>query len=619
MLALRNKFIMPPIKTAYGNSNGEITPKHLQFYARRAKFIGAIIPEPFYIDKGLRELPVQIGIHSDEMIDGLKRLSQTIHQGGAKAIAHLNHPGRMANPVIQGNYFLSATDEPCENGGAKPQIMSKNEISIAINLWKDAAVRAEKAGFDALELQFGYGYLVAQFLSPKVNKRTDEYGGNFENRARLALEVFDAIKNAVKIPIIVRLSASEMIPEGIQTEEMIELAKTLKNKGVEAIHVTLGSVCSTAAWYYQHMFVQKKKSWELGALIQQRANVPVIFMGQINTPEDISELEQNFKAEYIALGRAMVADPDFVGKYTKQIDDIIRPCLACSDGCLGGVKTGRSLHCLVNPEVGEEEYNYSKTQKPQKMAVVGGGLAGMEAALQLSLIGHKVTLFEKNALGGQFNLAYLPNKKTSLKKLVDFYTAQMEKQQIKVIYEEANIENLSPFDGIILASGSKPFNPQIEGLKHFVWAEVLDEKNLPNNKNILIIGGGLIGTEVAHHLLLAGNKVSIVEMMGQIARGIEMIEGKFILQHLKEANVPVYLNSQVTKVENNKVFLEGDNEMVLDNIDLIVLAAGMKPYNELEIKLTEKNMKYMLAGDAFQVAKAEDAIRSGRLAAIVMA
>jgi 2,4-dienoyl-CoA reductase-like NADH-dependent reductase (Old Yellow Enzyme family) len=610
---------MPPIKTAYGNTNGEITPKHIQFYVRRAKYIGAIIPEPFYIDKGLRELPVQIGIHSDEMIDGLKLLAHAIHQGGAKAIAHLNHPGRMANPVIKGNYFLSATDQACENGGAKPQIMTKDEIAKAIELWKDAAVRAEKAGFDALELQFGYGYLVAQFLSPKVNIRTDEYGGSFENRSRLALDVFDTIKKSVNIPLIVRLSASEMLSDGIQAEEMIELAKILKNKGVEAIHVTLGSVCSTAAWYYQHMFVPKKKSWELAAKIKKNADVPVIFMGQINTADDIHELETEFNADYIALGRAMVADPDFVGKYTGQIKDIIRPCLACSDGCLGGVKTGRTLHCLVNPEVGEDEYAYSVTQQAQKIAVVGAGLAGMEAALQLNMIGHEVTIFEKEQLGGQFNLAYLPNKKNSLKKLVDFYISQIEKRKIKLINKEAEIMDLSSFDGVILASGSKPIHPQIEGLNHYVWAEVLEERNLPHNKNILIIGGGLIGTEVAHHLLLAQNKVSIVEMIGQIARGIEMIEGKFILQHIKEANVPVYLNTQVVKVEQDKVFLEGDNEMILENIDLIVLAAGMKPFNPLEEELKKQQIKYMLAGDAFQVAKAEDAIRSGRLAAIVMA
>lgn len=613
MLELRNKFIMPPIKTAYGTKEGIITEKHLQFYSRRAKFIGAIIPEPFYIDKGLRELPVQIGIHNDEMIVGLKKLADIIHEGGAKAIAHLNHPGRMANPMIPNNYFLSSTTEACENGGAQPQLMTKNQINDAIKLWTEAAIRAEKAGYDAIEIQFGYGYLIAQFLSSKVNKRTDEYGGSFENRSRLALEVFNSIKAATKIPIIVRLSASEMIPDGIQIDEMIILAKKLEKQDVEALHITAGSVCSSAPWYYQHMFIPKAKTWELAAKIKENIEKPVIFMGQINTAEDIENLESNYNADYIALGRAMIADPDFVGKYTEQIDDVIRPCLACSDGCLGGVKGGRTLHCLVNPDVGEPEYKFDYAYKPEKYAVVGGGLAGLEAALQLSKIGHQVTIFEKNEIGGQFNLAYLPDKKQSLKKIIDYYIKQIEKREIKIEKKEAMLDDLKYYKAVVIASGSVPTMPKIDGLNNFVWAEVLEKEKLPKNKNILVIGGGLIGIEVAHHLLIAGNKISIVEMQGEIARGIEMIEGKFILKHLKEAKIPIYLNTKVIKVDKDKIYLEGEHNNVIQEVDLIVVSVGMKSFYPLAEELEKTKIPYVLAGDAQKVAKAEEAIRSGRL------
>lgn len=194
--------------------SGTVTERHLAFYKRRACYLGAVIPEPLYIDKGLRELLTQMGIDSDDKIDGLKKLLDTIHQSGTKAIAHLNHPGRMANPNIPGNYFLSSTDRPCENGEERPRRMDREEMNKVISLFVEGAVRAKKAGFDLIELQFGHGYLLAQFISPYVNDRSDEFGGSFENRIKFPLQVLEAVLNVVDLPIIVRISGDEMIPEG---------------------------------------------------------------------------------------------------------------------------------------------------------------------------------------------------------------------------------------------------------------------------------------------------------------------------------------------------------------------------------------------------------------------
>lgn len=411
MLQLKNNFIMSPIKTGYSDGTGIITKKHIQFYKDRSKYLGAITLEPLYMDAGLRELPTQIGIDNDDKITGLKELTDTIHQFDTKVIAHLNHPGRMANPKIPGNYFWSASPQQCEAGGAVPKQMSTKEIQDVVKLFANAAKRTEKAGFDSIELQFGHGYLMAQFLSKKVNSRTDEYGGSFKNRIRLSLEVLEAVKNTTKLPIIVRLSADEMIPDGIKLEEMILFSKILKEKSVAAIHVSAGSLCNTPPWFFQHMFVSKGKTWEFAKRIKEEVGIPTVFVGQINTKEDINLLNNNYKADYIAIGRALVSDADFVGKITDQLDSIIRPCMSCSEGCLGGVKSGKGLECLINPKVGKEIDVFNKTTQPKKVAVVGGGLAGMEATISLRKKGHKVTLFEKNKLGGQFNLAYLPPKK----------------------------------------------------------------------------------------------------------------------------------------------------------------------------------------------------------------
>ena len=608
-MELRNNFIFAPVKTGYSDQTGIVTERHLKFYDARSKHVGAVIPEPFYIDKGLRELPVQMGIADDIHNEGLKKLTDTIHRNGAKVIAHLNHPGRMANPKIPGNYFISSTSKPCENGGAAPVAMDEEAMQQVENLFVNAAKRAEAAGFDYIEMQFGHGYLFAQFLSPAVNDRTDEYGGSLENRAKFPLRVLDAVKNAVNLPVIARISGDEMIPNGLKLDEVIKFVKMLKQHGVEAVHVSAGTVCSTPPWYFQHMFVPKGKTWQFAAKIKENIDIPVIFVGQINEFKDIDKLTTEFNADYIAVGRPLVADPDFVGKYLGEIKRPVRPCLACSEGCLGGVKSGKGLGCLVNPLVGKEDFKLNPAQTSKHIAVVGGGLAGMQAAITLKERGYQVTLFEKDKLGGQFNLAYLPPHKDSLKKLVDYMTEMIDYEQIPVIKKEPSAEELKAFDEIFIATGSKPAVPPIEGLDKYYWAEVLEDRNLPESKRVVVIGGGLIGTEVAAKLLQKGNKIFIVEMLDEVARGMEMIEKKLTMKALKENDVNIFVNTVVKKVDGDKVLLESKTmKQTLENIDLIVLATGMKSNNPFADK--DLGDKVHLIGDAAKVGKAQDAISS---------
>jgi len=612
MLELRNPFLMPPIKLGYSFGDGKVTHKHIEFYTERSGYLGAIIPEPFYLDAGLREIPTQMGIDADDKLEGLQRLTDHIHQTGAKVIAHLNHPGRMANPKIPGNYHISSSDQPCENGGAVPRRMEKEDFKKVTQLFVDAAVRAQKAGFDILELQFGHGYLMAQFLSPRVNDRTDEYGGSLENRMRFPLEVLDAVKAAVTLPVIVRISGDDMIPDGIHLPEMIGFSKKLKEHGAEAIHVSAGTVCSTPPWFFQHMFVPKGKTWEFAQKIQEAVGIPAIFVGQINTVEDIDRLKNEFGAQYIAIGRGLVADPLMVGKYLGEVDGEIRPCLACSEGCLGGVRAGKGLHCVVNPLAGETFEELRPAAEKKKIAIVGGGLAGMEAALTLNERGHEVVLYEKEELGGQFNLAWLPPKKGSLRKIVDFYKSQLQEEKIEVRKEEADEEKLlgGGYDAVILATGSKPAIPPINGLKKYFWTEFLFDENMPENKTVVIIGGGLIGIEVASKLVEKNNRVIIVEMLEEVARGMEMIEKVMTLKKLREKGVEIFTETRVTTVEDDKVTLEGKENRTLEGIDHIVLATGMKSFNPLYDKIQDKIRTYVI-GDAKAVGKADDAIRDG--------
>jgi 2,4-dienoyl-CoA reductase (NADPH2) len=614
-IELRNNFIMSPVKTGYGDSEGNISERHLAFWERRSRHVAAVIFEPFFIDRRVRELPTQIGIHTDDKIDGHKRLVDVVHRNGAKAIAHINHPGRMANPKLPGNIYVSASDIPCPNGGPKPKALSIEEIKIVQQQYVDAALRAEKAGYDLIEIQFGLGYLVAQFISANSNKRDDEYGGSFENRLRFGLEIVRGIKSAVALPIIVRMSGDEKYDGGLTDKDATQIAKALEQEKVAAIHVTSGDVCMSPAWYYQHHFIPKGSTWELSAQIKKSVSIPIIAVGQVNEPEDIDRILSRKFADYVAIGRALIADPDFVGKYLGLVKGRIRPCSSCLTGCLGRVKAGKGLQCEINPLVGREAEEITPSKEKKNYAVVGGGLAGMQAALALKQRGHDVTLFEKGKLGGQFNFAPLPSGKGSLQKQIDYFVGELSDARVKLQMREARPEDLiGKYDGVVIATGSEPAVPPIDGLKEYRWAEILYDFNLPRNKNVVIIGGGLIGVEIANTLSDYGNRVTIIEMLSDIARDMEMVTRVLNLNKLRKSNVTVFTNSRVTKIDGRTIYFVKVNateeQVKIEGVDVYVLATGMRPRNNLAAEL-EGKVPYFLVGDADKVGDAVTAVQSG--------
>lgn len=608
---IKNRAIMAPIKTGYGVPTGEVTDRHLRFFERRSRHVGAVTPEPFCLHPTLRELPVQIGIHSDDMLPGLKSLADVIHGNGALAIAHLNHPGRMANPAIPGNRFLSSSGRMCPTGVKEPEAVDQSLIEESQGLFEKAAVRAEKAGYDFVELQFGHGYLIAQFLSEAVNDRTDQYGGNRENRLRYGLEVLERVKKATTLPIIVRLSADEMTPNGLGLEDAMRLAVVLEKRGANALHISSGSACETPPWYFQHMAVSKGKTWDFASRIREKVRIPVIAVGQINEREDPETILQNGMADAVAIGRALIADPDFVGKVLGEISDPIRPCASCLEGCLGGVKSGQGLMCLVNPAVGKVEEPAPTVEKPREIAVVGGGPAGMEAALVLNERGHDVTLYEKDRLGGLFNLAYLTPRKGNLKRINDYFIREVQ-EKIPVIRREVNAEDLiGAFDAVIVATGSHPELPDIPGLKKWNWAEILQEDNMPAGKKGLIAGGGFIGAETAEVLARNGNDITILKRSKEIAPAMEPIARKLLLRALEELKIPIITGADITRVEDGTVyFTQGNGENSIEGVDFIVYTKGMVPEGSLKEQLSGKIPVYAI-GDCRAIGRVMDAIHDG--------
>jgi len=319
-----------------------------------------------------------------------------------------------------------------------------------------------------------------------------------------------------------------------------------------------------------------------------------------------------FPADYIAVGRALIADPDFIGKYQGEVKGVIMPCLACAEGCLGGVKSGQGLACLVNPQVGKETQTFEKAKEPRKYAVVGGGLAGMEAAIILKERGHDVDLYEKNELGGQFNLAPLTPNKKSMGKLVPYFIKRLKEKNINIISKETGESDLrEEYDGVILATGSKPAELSIPGLGVFYWADILLEENLPENKNVLIIGGGLIGVDIATGLIPRNNKITIVKRTTNFGEDMEIIAKNLSLKMMKEKGTVFSDHTYIKKIEGKTVYAERNGEDIqFNDIDIVVVSTGMKSYNPLEKELKGKIPVYVI-GDAQRIGNAQDAIRDG--------
>ncbi|MFW5903246.1 MAG: FAD-dependent oxidoreductase [Halolamina sp.] len=614
---LRNEFVMAPVKTGYGDADGHVTDRHLQFYRRRADHVGAITPEPLALDASLRELPTQLRVDADDKTDGLSRLAGAIHEGGAKAIAHLNHPGRMANPNIDGNVHLSASETPCDRTGVTPERMDRDDIDEAIDLFADGARRATEAGFDLIELQFGHGYLVSQFLSPAVNERDDEYGGSLENRARFGFEVLEAVQGATDLPVVVRLTADDEVEGGIDFEDARTVAGWLEDRGADALHVTVGTLCRRPPQFFQHMFAEKGEPWEYAAELRADVDVPVMAVGRINDHEDVQRIQDESMADLIAVGRPLVADPDFVGKYLGAIEGPVRPCMACSDGCLGGVKSGDGLGCVINPDVGEgDELQIDPADDPGHYAVVGGGPAGLSAAQALAERDHEVTLYERNELGGAFRYAPLPPGKDPLQKGIDYFVSLLrDAENVEVRQEEATADDLEGYDGAIVATGSEPVVPPIDGLDavEYSGAELLEPEKRPSGDRVMVIGGGYVGLEAADALAEAGNEVIVVELLPDLGGDMLSLEKGPILSRLEARDtVELHRETDLEGIDGDRAWATKNGEdLAWAGIDHYLLATGVRSYDPFADVADDLEVPLHPVGDAVDPGKAEHAIASG--------
>ena len=601
-LELKNRLFSAPIKTGYGQ---RVTDRHIVYYDSISKGgVAMAYVEPISVSLSGREHPKQLRLDSDEFIPSVKRIIDTIHSNNTLACVHLNHAGRAANPRVTSGVVFSSSEISCPSTGATAREMTKDEILKTIEDFKNTAIRVKKAGADVIEIQMGHGYLVSQFYSKYINRRRDEYS----DPLKFANDVMDAVK-ASELPVIIRVSGDEMVERGLHTEELKDLLQLVENKGAIAIHVGMGNACASPAFYYHHMFVSKTFQEESLRKIRKLTSLPIIAAGRFGDPERLERALNEKLADFFALGRSLVADPEFPNKMREGKTDEIVYCGGCVQGCLAKVKSGEGLGCIVNPEVGWTG-KFEKPKKHKRVAIVGGGPSGLEAAIVLKKRGYEVELFEESEkLGGTANLAYIAVGKETMKKPIDSLVKKALRYRVKVSYNSKFSDlNSKDFDLIISAVGSSPIKLSVPGLENVFQLTgheyFSDPQKLKDAKKILIVGGGMIGIEAADHLVDSGKVVTVVEMLSDIARDMEPITRTLTLSRLNKSGVKVFTNTKLEKFDGNHAicFVEGKEEDI-GEFDAVVFSVGVKP--------NPSPVGSIKIGDAHTPGQIYDAVHSG--------
>jgi len=623
-IELKNRLVMLSMDTGYGD-DGYASKRDREYLVARVRGgAGLIITGMLMPGSTGAPLPGRISIHADRFIPGLKEDADAVHAAGAKIA-----------PQIGLQYYWARADgekieevapsEVATRKNSRPRALTVDEIHQIVDEYAEGVRRARDAGFDAVELHCGIGYLISRFLSSATNKRTDEYGGSFENRMRFLLEIIASAKKKAgsDFPIICRFSADEFMEGGNKLDDGKKIAVMMEGAGVSCINVAAGwHECRTPLIY---MSVPRGNFVYLAEEIKKVVKIPVIAGYRINNPILADSIIAQGKADLVGMGRALLADPELPNKAMQERFDDIRPCIACNY-CLDRVMLGASVACAVNPRMGREyEDRPERAKKSKKVFIIGGGPAGMEAAIDAAQMGHDVTLFDKgNRLGGNLIPAAAPSYKWEINNLISYFEKQLEKTGVKVHLDAEADENTIAKghpDAVIVAAGAQPIVPQewSRDVPNIVTAvQVLTGVKKAAGEKVVVVGGGLVGCEVAEYLAERGKKVTIIEMMDRMGDDIGITIRWIIMQRLHNAGVKWVTGAKVEQITESRVRANKKCTTIFFDADTVVLAMGMKPRAELAGKLKNKfggNIDIKSIGDCVEAGKIAQATEGGFLAA----
>ena len=606
-----NRFVVPPMGNNFANTDGSMSDRSAAYYEARAKGgFGLITIESTVVYKEAKGGPRKPCLFSDEVIPSFKAVADRCHAYGAKVSIQLQHAGPEGNSKLTG-YPLKAASAIAPSAGREiPEAMPTEEVYKLIECYGDAARRAQLAGIDMVEVHCAHGYLVSTFISARTNKRTDEFGGCFENRMRLPRLIIENIrkKTGGNMPILCRINARDEGDGGVDVHDAAAIAAYLEQVcGVDAIHVTR-SIHIHDEFMWAPNITHGGFNAELGAEIKRAVSVPVILVGRFTEPQYAELLVKQGRADLIAFGRQSIADPELPNKARNGQLEKLTPCIACLLGCVPNMLQGRPITCAMNPCAGREaELKPAEVRK--NVVVIGGGPGGMYAARICALRGHSVTLLEKNAeLGGHFLVAAYPPGKGEISGAIRSFIVNCREAGVDIrTNTEATpelIASLKP-DAIIIATGSVPLRLPIPGLDSCgcSTAEDVLTGKADTGKRVLVVGGGMVGCECVEFLTEREHIVDMVEMKPVIGEDIVPEARKYIMANLEKHKVTQRVNARVKQFYADGVDFTDTvtgEDAAMRGYDSVVLAMGYRSNNTLEEQLKDLAPQVIVIGEARQ-------------------
>jgi 2,4-dienoyl-CoA reductase-like NADH-dependent reductase (Old Yellow Enzyme family)/thioredoxin reductase len=616
-IKLKNRIVMPALASFLIGDDGSISDATVEHYRRRAAGGPAmVITEACAVSPEGVVSNHQARIYDDRFIEGLSKLASALKAEGSVPALQIHHGGRQTSIKVIKRKPLAPSPLPCPTIRGDVEPLSIEGIQQLVKQFGDGAHRAYQAGFELIEIHGAHGYLVNQFLSGFSNIRQDKYGGTVAARARFAKEIVEEVRGRLgpEYPISFKISSEEHVDGGLTTPESIEILKILVGAGIDIVQVSAGNDV-TAEWICQPMFMEQACLVPAAAQVKQALDIPVMAVGRINDPQIANDIIAQAKADIVCIGRGLLADPEMPLKAQQGRLDEIRTCIACNT-CMESIfKKGR-IECLVNPTMGrEKEMAFIPTQKPKKIMVIGGGPGGLNAAWVAAKRGHDVHVYEKRKeLGGQLVPGSMPGHKSELRSLIQFLTKQaaLFGVQCHLNYEVTaeDIQAIRP-DLVILATGSLPLLPEVEGIENDI---ALTYEDVLNNepagfKNVVVVGGGPTGLELALFMSERGCTVTVIEILPKAGKGLEAMTKKIILSRLKRNRAVILTSTRLLKIEGNGVKVaDPDGLDRFIEADKVLVAIGTRPNNQLYDRIKSLGIEIHQIGDCLEPRSAKDAI-----------